>query len=261
MEVSLYDLLREHFSGDMDAREAELELGRFRWKPFDRDDKGMNVIVFWGHVERLMKRAGLTLSFPRIRAIRNCLPPRFKDRVEMETSETRLWDQINKTYVTMEIDYIDKQCASCGKSGHTADVCRSSGAQSRKKDSTTAAPASSPAVCSHCHRPGHLEPSCWAKYGRPSSDTRAKGPPVPVPANGQSRPAAAATPAAASNNWRAPDLKQSTLSNYVKVRRTCFRCGAEGHVIRDCVMNPPLPVPEPLMLLLVVYLAWSLELD
>ena len=27
------------------------------------------------------------------------------------------------------------------------------------------------------------------------------------------------------------------------------------------VMNPPLLVPEPLMLLLVAYLAWSLELD
>ena len=27
------------------------------------------------------------------------------------------------------------------------------------------------------------------------------------------------------------------------------------------VINPYLPVPEPLMLLLVVYLAWSLELD
>ena len=27
------------------------------------------------------------------------------------------------------------------------------------------------------------------------------------------------------------------------------------------VMKPPLPVPEPLMLLLVAYLAWSLELD
>ena len=27
------------------------------------------------------------------------------------------------------------------------------------------------------------------------------------------------------------------------------------------VMNPPLPVPETLMLLLVAYLAWSLELD
>ena len=27
------------------------------------------------------------------------------------------------------------------------------------------------------------------------------------------------------------------------------------------VMNPPLPVPEPLMLLLVAYSAWSLELD
>ena len=30
---------------------------------------------------------------------------------------------------------------------------------------------------------------------------------------------------------------------------------------RATVMNPPLPVPEPLMLLLVAYLAWSLELD
>ena len=28
-----------------------------------------------------------------------------------------------------------------------------------------------------------------------------------------------------------------------------------------CVMNPPLPEPEPLMLLLIAYLAWSLELD
>ena len=27
------------------------------------------------------------------------------------------------------------------------------------------------------------------------------------------------------------------------------------------VMNPPLPVPEPLMLLLVAYLTWFLELD
>ena len=27
------------------------------------------------------------------------------------------------------------------------------------------------------------------------------------------------------------------------------------------VMNPPLSVPEPLMLLLVAYLAWALELD
>ena len=31
--------------------------------------------------------------------------------------------------------------------------------------------------------------------------------------------------------------------------------------IWDNVMNPPLPVVEPLMLLFVAYLAWSLELD
>ena len=37
-----------------------------------------------------------------------------------------------------------------------------------------------------------------------------------------------------------------------------LRLGMQGRV---GVMNPPLPVPEPLMLLLVAYLAWSLELD
>ena len=57
----------------MDAREAELELERFRWKPFGDGKDGMNVTVFRGYVERLMKRAGLTMAFPRIRAVRNCL--------------------------------------------------------------------------------------------------------------------------------------------------------------------------------------------
>lgn len=47
VEVSLFDLLNAHFSSDMDAREAELELERFRWKPFDKDTP-MNVTVFRG---------------------------------------------------------------------------------------------------------------------------------------------------------------------------------------------------------------------
>ena len=48
-EVSLYDLLHEHFSSDMDAQKAELELERFAWKPFGKD--GMDVVVFRDHVE------------------------------------------------------------------------------------------------------------------------------------------------------------------------------------------------------------------
>lgn len=109
-EVSLYDLLKNHINSDMDTREAQLELECFRWKPFDKDkDDAMNVTEFRGHVERMLKRAGITLAFQRIRAIRNCLPPNFKDRVGMETTELKLWQQINTTYVTMVIDFMDTE--------------------------------------------------------------------------------------------------------------------------------------------------------
>jgi len=60
-EVSLFDLLKKQFSSDMDAREAELELECFKWKPFEHN--GMNVMVVCGHIKRLMKRAGLVGSF------------------------------------------------------------------------------------------------------------------------------------------------------------------------------------------------------
>ena len=56
-EVSLYDLLHDHFSTDMDAQKAELELERFLWKPFRKDY--MDVVVFRDHVEWLLWRAGI----------------------------------------------------------------------------------------------------------------------------------------------------------------------------------------------------------
>ena len=76
VEVSLYDLLHEHFNMDMDAQKAELELERFVWKPFGKEC--MYVVVFKDHVERLLWRAGITgntRTFQCIRAIRDCLPP------------------------------------------------------------------------------------------------------------------------------------------------------------------------------------------
>ena len=38
------------------------------------------------------------------------------------------------------------------------------------------------------------------------------------------------------------ELKQGTLSNYITMRRTCYRCGKEGHLARDC----PSPTVVPL---------------
>lgn len=66
----LRDPLKKVFSADVDASEAELELEleRFTWKPLE--PKGMNVTVFRGHIERLMKRAGKVGSFQRVRCIR-----------------------------------------------------------------------------------------------------------------------------------------------------------------------------------------------
>ena len=34
MEISLYDLLKEQFSGEVDARTAEVELKKYKWEPF-----------------------------------------------------------------------------------------------------------------------------------------------------------------------------------------------------------------------------------
>lgn len=64
-----------------------MELERFVWKPFGKDS--MDIVVFKDHVEWLLWRAGITgRSFQPIRAIRNCLPPKFKGVVHMVKTET-----------------------------------------------------------------------------------------------------------------------------------------------------------------------------
>ena len=104
VEVALYDL---YFNPELDSRTAELELERFKWKPFGTDS--MNVIVFRGHVGRLMRRARVTGAFQRVRAIRNCLPTKLKAKVDIVGTEQELWKTINDKYITWEVDYIERQ--------------------------------------------------------------------------------------------------------------------------------------------------------
>ena len=47
-EVSLYELLKEQFSGEVDARTTEIELGKFP------------------RIEQLLRRAQKTLQFDRV---------------------------------------------------------------------------------------------------------------------------------------------------------------------------------------------------
>jgi len=67
VEVSLYDLIRKQFSGEIDARTAEIELGKFHWEPFKKD--GLSVVAFRTAIDRLLKRARKTSQFERIRCI------------------------------------------------------------------------------------------------------------------------------------------------------------------------------------------------
>jgi len=66
VEVSLYDLIRKQFSGEIDARTAEIELGKFHWEPFRKDGLGLSVVAFRTAIDRLLKRAGKTSQFERI---------------------------------------------------------------------------------------------------------------------------------------------------------------------------------------------------
>lgn len=215
IEVSLYDLLQEHFSSDMDAQKAELELERFTWKPFGKDS--MDVVVFRDHVERLLWRAGMNArSFQRIRAIRDCLPAKFKEMVHMVKTENQLWEAIEVAYSTSEVDYIGKQCSSCGKAGHSSDSCRARKASDKPGEDRR----NQGKQCSHCKRNGHVEKDCWAKHGRPNP-TPADDNPVAAPAT---VPAATTSPAAPGNG--------------ASVRK-CFRCGKVGHVMRNCPAAAP----------------------
>ncbi|KAF8436723.1 hypothetical protein BGX38DRAFT_1262386 [Terfezia claveryi] len=113
-EVSLYELLKKQFSGEVDARAVEIELASRT------------------HMERLMKGAKKTDEFNRMRCIRNALPNNIKTKTEIGESEEELWQSIRQIHTTMEIDELDKgiaslgvqTCTNYGKQGHSADTCK-----------------------------------------------------------------------------------------------------------------------------------------
>ena len=65
------------------------------------------MISFRGHVEQLLKRVGQTDAFLKTRAIRNYLPKKFKEKVDMVETEEEFWKAIYWRYVTMEIDFVE----------------------------------------------------------------------------------------------------------------------------------------------------------
>lgn len=123
-------------------------------------------------IERLMKRAGKTTQFERIRCIRNSLPQSMKDKTEIVETEDKLWKKINIIHVTHEVDKLDKgmnECSNCGKAGHLADVCR--------KTLDSKSPAYKPRTItkrngesySRCGRDGHLIGECFSPRHQDSS--------------------------------------------------------------------------------------------
>ncbi|KAF8454011.1 hypothetical protein BGX38DRAFT_1268249 [Terfezia claveryi] len=185
VEVSLRDLLKKKFSADVDARAAELELERFLWKPFEHN--GMNVTVVRGHIERLMKRAGKIGSFQKVRCIHNCLPQKFRDKVEMAETEKKLWKKITRAYVTMEVDQVDRkewevkantptanpaqqqQAIATSKPTTTRDTNQAGGGKELRQATLTEF-VSQQKSCYQCGEKGHIARFC-TKAPKPSVQT------------------------------------------------------------------------------------------
>ncbi|KAF8417601.1 hypothetical protein EV426DRAFT_359937 [Tirmania nivea] len=222
VEVSSRDLLKKQFSADINAREAELELECFMWKPFDHKES-MNVMVVREHIERLMKTAGKTGSFQWVRCIRNCLPQKFKDKVEMAETEEKLWKKIIRAYVTVEVDQVDKKevCSGCGKTGHTLEVCRKAAAKgvtaNPSNPSNLANPSEKPPLCPICKRGRHKAKNCYSVVGRPG-EAKANTPTTTV------NPAQLAT-IVASQTGEERELRQATLTEFVSQQKSCYQCG------------------------------------
>ena len=137
--------------------------------------RSLFVVTFRGPVERPMKRAGKTDIFQRVRAICNCLPPKTREEVGMMETGENLCKKVNRAYVTLEIEYVDKYCGICGKSGHTIDVCGLVGKINEvmiggNKPVFRRASFEIP-TCTYCKRIGHMEETCWDKHGRPGQDS------------------------------------------------------------------------------------------
>ncbi|KAF8456997.1 hypothetical protein BGX38DRAFT_893005 [Terfezia claveryi] len=170
-EVSLYELLKKQFSREVDARAAEIELGRYHWDPFKRGGSTESVTAFRTHIERLMKRAKKTDEFNRMRCIRNALPTNIKMKTEIRESEEELWKCIRRIHTTMEVDDLDKgvaavslgACTHCGKQGHLADMCR------KKKEEKGDAAKKDINACNRCGRQRHFANTCFSKKHKDGS--------------------------------------------------------------------------------------------
>ena len=130
----------------------------------------------------------------------------------MVKTEAQLWEAIEVAYSTSEVDYL-KQCSSCGKMGHSSDSCRNRRASDKVADDKRAGKQ-----CSHCKRSGHVEKDCWAKHGRPDK------------ADGGTKAASDASKTAAKSAGSVTGGNNTPGNN-----RACFRCGKEGHMVRNCL--------------------------
>ena len=138
-------------------------------------------MAFRTAIDRLLKRAGKTSQFERIRCIRNCLPLSMREKIEILETEEKLWKKINAIYVTLEVDKLDKnlfECTNCGKAGHSADVCRKDSESTDKARSSTS--KKNGESCTRCGRNGHLIGACSSTKHRDDS-TLTDPPKAPKP--------------------------------------------------------------------------------
>ena len=72
----------------LDARTAEIELGKHKWVPSTK--AAQSTTAFRTHIERLMKRARKPDAFTRMRIIRNALPNAIKEKTDIGDNEEEL---------------------------------------------------------------------------------------------------------------------------------------------------------------------------
>ncbi|KAI5801311.1 hypothetical protein EDC01DRAFT_628254 [Geopyxis carbonaria] len=221
VELSLFELLQEHFPADNEAN-ARIELSRLKWNPAVKGASSLT--AFRSSVMSLSRRAGFTKWSLQCAEIRKCIEPASRGSIVLKRdTEALFWMAMKDTVDTWLDDHGVvpglRKCDSCGGNHDTKDCRRNLKRSDRPENRQDLR-------CTHCQLKGHTRAECF-KLRNAIARGEFPADRATEPTRYNNRPARDARNAPPPRDDR-PTYKQGG----------CRKCGGSGHNASVCPSRP-----------------------